>query len=117
MAEETDEEKIVREAAALKAANTDPAAKQPVEKQAKAKKEAEPFEGQTIHTDEFTVTTGDNLGRPLVSIRPVNHVGDAPLVIPGWRVKDLIKALSQIKDLPKAPELAEVNAGTGSDKE
>lgn len=114
---ETPEEKVVREAAELKAANTNPEANQPVEKQASSKREPAPFEGQTVTTDKFSIVTGDNLGRPLVSIRPRNWIGDAPLVIPGYAVKELIGALKQINDLPEEPKLDEVNAGTGGDEE
>ena len=28
------------------------------------------FEGQTVSTEHFTVTSGDNIGRPLVIVRP-----------------------------------------------
>lgn len=69
-----------------------------------AVEEAEGFEGQTIRNDHFSVITGDSLGRPLAHIAPVGYVGDAPLVIPGWKVQHLIEALQAVKNLPSAPE-------------
>jgi len=115
---ETDEEKVIREAAELKASNTAPAAKQPVAKGAgDGKEDAKAFEGQVISTDHFTITTGDNLGRPLVNVLPVGYVGDAPLVISGWKLKDLISALGKVKNLPKEPAAPSTDPySTGGDE-
>jgi hypothetical protein len=62
------------------------------------------FEGQQIRTDEFSIVTGDSLGRPLAHIAPANWVGDAPLVIPGWKIPELIEALEQVKSIPDSPK-------------
>lgn len=67
------------------------------------------FEGQTVATDHFTVVAGDQFGRPLVSVRPNGWVGDDLLTFPGWKVKDLIKALSGLKNLPSEPKAPETN--------
>ena len=114
---ETPEEKTLREAAELKLNNTSPAGNaQPVEKQEPvSKKEKDTkFEGQTSATDHFTVVSGDTLGRSVVSVRPAGWVGDDILTFPGWKVKDLIKALSGLKNLPsepKAPETSSTDTG------
>lgn len=117
---ETPEEEVVRRAAEVHAQTANPDAAQPVEKQPSIGKndgENSAFEGQHIQNDNFSVTTGDNLGRPLVKVSPTNWVGEAPLVIHGSKVKDLISALKQVKNLPEEPKQIEVNAGTGSDPE
>ena len=109
---ETPEEKTLREAVALKATNTGPAgAAQSIDKQvpeSKKDKDAK-FEGQTVSTDHFTVVSGDQFGRPLVTVRPAGWVGDDLLTFPGWKVKDLIKALSDLKHLPSEPKAPETN--------
>lgn len=114
---ETPEEQVVRAAAEVHAQTANPDAAQPVEKQDLSAKDDKAFEGQDTSNDSFTVRTGDNYGRPLVKISPRNWVGDAPLVIHGSQLADLISALKGIKNAPKAPELPESNADTGGDDE
>lgn len=117
---ETPEEEVIRKAAEVHAQTANPDAAQPVEKQPSiGKKDGEDsaFEGQHIQNDSFSIITGDALGRPIVRVSPTNWVGEAPLVIHGSKVKDLISALKQLKNLPDEPKQIEVNAGTGSDPE
>ena len=72
------------------------------------------FEGQTSATEHFTVVSGDTIGRPLESVRPTGWVGDDLLTFPGWKTKDLIKALQGLKNLPSEPKAAEEPAAEES---
>lgn len=114
--QETAEEKVTRLAAEQVAANT-VTLEQDVSKQA-AVDEPGAFEGQSVVTDHFSITTGDKFSRPLVNVSKRDWVGEPGLVIPGWQVDELIEALGEIKDLPDSPDVPkdeDLPSSTGGD--